>query len=69
MLAIWDWLLRTHYQPREREELQFGIGDEAVQPHPHLVAAMLEPFAYAWRVVRKRPAPTAGESPLPDGQA
>jgi sterol desaturase/sphingolipid hydroxylase (fatty acid hydroxylase superfamily) len=69
VLAIWDWLLRTHYQPREREELQFGIGDEAVQPHPHLVAAMLEPFAYAWRVVRKRPAPTAGENPLPDGQA
>ena len=52
VLAIWDWLFGTHYQPREREELRFGIGDEPVQPHPTLTAAMLEPFAYAWRVIR-----------------
>ena len=71
VLAIWDWMFRTHYQPHEREELQFGIGDEDVQPHPNLAAAMLEPFGYAWRVIRKRP-PTAqspSEAPLPDGRA
>lgn len=54
VLALWDWLLRTHYQPREREELAFGLGDEDVQPHPNLAAAMFEPFGYAWRALRGR---------------
>ncbi len=72
VLAIWDWLLGTHYQPKEREELQFGIGDETVQPHPHLAAAMLEPFVYAWRAIRRSskngggtasPAPNAAPQP------
>lgn len=55
VLAIWDWLFRTHYQPREREELHFGIGDETAQPHPTLSAAMFEPFVYAWRTIRPCP--------------
>lgn len=71
VLAIWDWMLGTHYQPKEREVLTFGIGDEPVQPHPHLAAAMIEPFAYAWRVLRKRPGHTsapASPTQLPPGQ-
>lgn len=63
VLAIWDWMLGTIYLPKEREELEFGIGDEEVQPHPNLGAALLEPFAYAWGTLR-RPSPgsTAPES-------
>ena len=53
MLAIWDAMFGTLYQPKEREELEFGIGDEPIQPHPHLLAAMCEPFAYAWRALRR----------------
>lgn len=68
VLAVWDWMLRTHYQPMEREELQFGIGDEPVQPHPHLAAAMLEPFVYAWRVIRRQPRPHEKPSAMPAAQ-
>lgn len=53
VLAIWDAMFGTLYQPKEREELEFGIGDEPIQPHPHLLAAMCEPFAYAWRALRR----------------
>lgn len=76
VLAIWDWMFGTLYQPKEREELEFGIGDEAVQPHPNLIAAMVEPFVYTWRVMR-RPAPQEDHAPslsvepapqLPDSQ-
>ena len=73
VLAIWDWLFRTHYQPREREDLEFGIGDEAVQPHPTLAAAMLEPFVYAWRTIRPHTSTNEDERPAdqfePDAQS
>jgi sterol desaturase/sphingolipid hydroxylase (fatty acid hydroxylase superfamily) len=54
VLSIWDWLFGSIYVPREREDLRFGIGDEPVQPHPHLAAALLEPFGFAARSVRSR---------------
>jgi sterol desaturase/sphingolipid hydroxylase (fatty acid hydroxylase superfamily) len=67
VLAVWDWLFGTLYQPQEREELEFGLGDEDEQPHPTLAAAMLEPFAYAWQMIR-RPAPGGTEPALSDRQ-
>lgn len=58
VLAIWDTMLGTLYLPREREELEFGIAGEPVQPHPGLRTALLEPFAYAWRALRRRATPS-----------
>ncbi len=76
VLAIWDWMFGSLYLPREREELEFGLGDEDEQPHPNLGAALLEPFVYAWRSVRpSKRAPlqepslaSETSSPLPDSQ-
>ena len=66
VLAIWDWMFGTLYQPKQREELEFGIGDEDVQPHTDLTSAMLEPFAYAWRVLRGRRPTGDAEVPEPE---
>lgn len=68
VLSLWDWAFGTLYLPKEREELQFGIGDEAEQPHPTLAAAMLEPFGYAWRALRRKDKADATGVPLADGQ-
>jgi sterol desaturase/sphingolipid hydroxylase (fatty acid hydroxylase superfamily) len=57
VLAIWDWAFGSIYVPATREELVFGLGDEAHQPHPNLLAALLEPFGYAWRALRTRRGP------------
>lgn len=59
VLAIWDTMLGTLYLPQGREELEFGIAGEPVQPHPTLRAALLEPFGYAWRALRR----PAGRTP------
>jgi sterol desaturase/sphingolipid hydroxylase (fatty acid hydroxylase superfamily) len=68
VLSIWDWMFGSLYLPREREELEFGLGDEDEQPHPNLGAALLEPFAYAWRTMR-RPSQRGPAAPsLPDSQ-
>jgi sterol desaturase/sphingolipid hydroxylase (fatty acid hydroxylase superfamily) len=68
MLSLWDWLFGTLYLPKEREELQFGIGDEDAQPHPTLVAAMVEPFGYAWRVLRRPGKADAAGAAMADQQ-
>lgn len=69
VLAIWDWMFGSLYLPQGREDLTFGIGDEDVQPHTNLANAMLEPFAYAWKALRRAP-PAAHASPsAPEEQA
>jgi sterol desaturase/sphingolipid hydroxylase (fatty acid hydroxylase superfamily) len=42
--ALWDWIFDTIYVPHGREELTFGLGGAAVNPHPTLLAAYLVPF-------------------------
>ena len=70
VLSVWDWMFGSLYLPRGREELSFGIAGEERQPHPTLAAALLEPFGYAWRVVRKpRPIIEADVAPVPDQPA
>jgi sterol desaturase/sphingolipid hydroxylase (fatty acid hydroxylase superfamily) len=46
IFAIWDWMFRTLYIPREHEELKFGISDDPnfEQPHPTLRAALINPI-------------------------
>lgn len=49
VFALWDWLLGSHYLPREREEVEFGLAGEEVQPHPGLISALAEPFVWIAR--------------------
>jgi sterol desaturase/sphingolipid hydroxylase (fatty acid hydroxylase superfamily) len=48
VLAIWDWIFGTLYVPQGKEELVFGLADDAgqliKQPHPSLTAALIRPF-------------------------
>jgi sterol desaturase/sphingolipid hydroxylase (fatty acid hydroxylase superfamily) len=75
MLSLWDWLFGTLYLPRQREELSFGLAGEERQPHPTLATALLEPFGYAWRALRKprprieAPITEAEVAPVPDQTA
>lgn len=68
VLAIWDWMFGSLYQPQGREELTFGIGDGQPQPHTNIANAMLEPFAYAWHRVRRSQADITAPPPR-EGQA
>ncbi len=56
IFAIWDWMFGTLYIPEEQEILQFGIGDEhghkIDQPHPSLVAALIEPLKESYNELR-----------------
>ena len=55
VLAIWDWMFGTLYVPADREDLDFGLADEAgralPQPHGSLRQALLVPFRDAWLAV------------------
>ena len=60
VFAIWDWALGTLYLPKGQEKLTFGLAGEDRQPHGNLAQALLEPFAYAWRTIRRdRPSVSA----------
>lgn len=56
VFAIWDWMFGTLYISEEQEILQFGIGDEhghkIDQPHPSLVAALIEPLKESYNELR-----------------
>ncbi|MEM6577787.1 MAG: sterol desaturase family protein [Pseudomonadota bacterium] len=53
VFAFWDWMFGTLYIPDSHEKLTFGIADKdgnrIEQPHPTLRAALLQPFAEAYR--------------------
>ena len=78
-IALWDWIFGTIYVPRHREQLTFGVGGGAPQPHPTLLAAYLVPFLeimpfrerlIAWMrpIVRRLPA-ESGSAPRGSEQA
>ena len=57
LLSVWDWMFGTLYTPVRGEQISFGLGEGAEQPHPHAVAAYLAPFRELvphWRL--RRPA-------------
>ena len=47
VFALWDLVFGTLYAPKQRESLEFGLGDCETQPHTDLKSALLEPFAFA----------------------
>jgi sterol desaturase/sphingolipid hydroxylase (fatty acid hydroxylase superfamily) len=53
VFAIWDWMFGTLYVLREREQLEFGLGDEhgnrIQQPHDTLWNALIVPIKDCWR--------------------
>jgi len=53
-LAIWDWAFRTLYIPKDREELEFGLGAEENERLSSLVSLYVTPFRQAWRVLSSR---------------
>ena len=58
VLAVWDWLFGTLYLTRPGEEIRFGLGDAdgraLPQRHQSFGAALTEPVARAWSVLRRR---------------
>lgn len=55
VLAIWDWLFGTLViAGRKRRKLTFGLAEGEAQPHNNLWQAMIEPFAFAGDVLRRR---------------
>ncbi|WP_411341740.1 sterol desaturase family protein [Sphingopyxis sp. J-6] len=58
IFALWDWAFGTLYVTRGREELNFGLSDEAgtllAQPHTSLRLALLKPFWESGSVLCRR---------------
>ena len=56
VLAIWDWMFGTLYITKPDETIRFGLGAADGTPlpqrHPTFRAAMAEPVARAWRVLK-----------------
>lgn len=66
-LMIFDWLFGTLYLPEKGEAYRWGLNDRelgANNPHVTLRGFYLEPFAYAWRKLKK-PGPLAAELEQP----
>lgn len=60
IFALWDWIGGSLYIPQKREEVRLGLGEGVEQPHPTLVAAYVEPFVGAWRLLRAGPGAALG---------
>ena len=54
IFAFWDRMGGTHYQPREREELSFGLSREEPNPFRSVWALYRDPFAGSARILRRR---------------
>ena len=65
ILAVWDWIFGTLYNPSGFEELEFGVADKEgralPQPHPTLKDAYIEPFTAAACALREAQAERAAE--------
>lgn len=61
VFAIWDWAFQSLYLPKEQEKLTFGLAGEDRQPHNNLAQALLEPFDFAWRTLRRERPPVSVE--------
>lgn len=78
-LMIWDWMFGTLYLPKKGETFRFGLNETEYgvnNPHLTLRAFYLEPFSYAWAVLRRwrkpqqhRPGHDSTQPARPDGTA
>ena len=62
VFSFWDQLFGTHYIPREREALTFGLSREEPNPYGSLAQLYAKPFAQAWATLRA--SRTGAPSPL-----
>jgi sterol desaturase/sphingolipid hydroxylase (fatty acid hydroxylase superfamily) len=54
ILAIWDYLFGSLYVPKQKEAIEFGIGNGEEQLYSSPLKLYLIPFKRALRLVRKR---------------
>lgn len=59
LFSIWDWLFGTLYQPREREQITFGVNEG--QNHHSTAKTLWQPITGLWRVIRRQPAPPVAQ--------
>jgi len=48
-LAVWDWILKTLYVPKLKEELKFGLGEQMSQEHSNLRSFYFGPISENFR--------------------
>lgn len=53
IFSIWDQLFGTHYNPREREELKFGLSRSQPNPFNSIADIYIKPFVWSWAVIKK----------------
>ena len=53
MFAFWDWMFGSLYIPKEREPIQFGIGNNEGAEYSSVWRLYLLPFVKAYRVLTK----------------
>jgi sterol desaturase/sphingolipid hydroxylase (fatty acid hydroxylase superfamily) len=54
ILAIWDYLFGSLYVPKQKEAIEFGIGNGEEQLYSSPLKLYLLPFKRALRLLRKR---------------
>jgi sterol desaturase/sphingolipid hydroxylase (fatty acid hydroxylase superfamily) len=54
IFAVWDWLFQSLYVPKQREQLEFGLGTGEERDYSSPLRLYVVPFIKAWRrIVRK----------------
>jgi sterol desaturase/sphingolipid hydroxylase (fatty acid hydroxylase superfamily) len=54
---LFDWMFGTLYIPQPGETVRLGLNDQelgAQNPHKRLIDIYTEPFAYAWRALKRK---------------
>lgn len=54
IFAFWDWMFGSLYVPKEREQLEFGIGNGEEHLYSSPLKLYLLPFKRAFDLIRKR---------------
>ena len=54
MFALWDWMFGTLYVPKEKEELEFGLGSDDNDRHNTVWGAYIEPITSTFQVLKKK---------------
>ncbi len=68
VFAFWDWASGSLYLPREREQLELGLGGDEERDYASLLSLYFAPFAKLYRRLRARPRPAAAvPDPAPLG--
>jgi sterol desaturase/sphingolipid hydroxylase (fatty acid hydroxylase superfamily) len=66
--SVFDWMFGTIYIPSREEIFRLGLSEEelgARNPHNRVIDLYTEPFAYAWRSLRRSKMEFAGQPGIP----